>query len=183
MIHQLHYDWNALVAAIGRKDIATFSFSHPAFFAEMDKALADTPIATWQAYLRWHLIDTAAPYLSKSFVDADFDFSGRTLRGAKELRPRWKRAVDAVNANLGEALGELFVAKTFPPEAKAEMLTLVQNLLKALKHRLQNLDWMSEATKQEAMAKFATFTPKIGYPAQWRDYAKLEARHPQTKKA
>ena len=169
-----HYDWNALVAAIGRKDIATFSFSHPAFFAEMDKALADTPIATWQAYLRWHLIDTAAPYLSKSFVDADFDFSGRTLRGAKELRPRWKRAVDAVNANLGEALGELFVAKTFPPEAKAEMLTLVQNLLKALKHRLQNLDWMSEATKQEAMAKFATFTPKIGYPDQWRDYAKLE---------
>ena len=171
-----NFDWNALLAAIGRKDIQTFSLSHPAFFAEMDKALADTPVATWQAYLRWHLIDTAAPYLSKAFVDADFDFSGRTLRGAKELRPRWKRAVDAVNGNLGEALGELFVAKTFPPEAKAEMQTLVQNLLKALKHRLQNLDWMSEATKQEAMAKFATFTPKIGYPDQWRDYSKLEIK-------
>lgn len=171
-----NFDWNALLAAIGRKDITTFSLSHPAFFAEMDKALADTPVATWQAYLRWHLIDTAAPYLSKAFVDADFDFSGRTLRGAKELRPRWKRAVDAVNGNLGEALGELFVAKTFPPEAKAEMQTLVQNLLKALKHRLQNLDWMSEATKQEAMAKFATFTPKIGYPDQWRDYSKLEIK-------
>ena len=171
-----NFDWNALLAAIGRKDITTFSLSHPAFFAEMDKALADTPVATWQAYLRWHLIDTAAPYLSKSFVDADFDFSGRTLRGAKELRPRWKRAVDAVNGNLGEALGELFVVKTFPPEAKAEMQTLVQNLLKALKHRLQNLDWMSEATKQEAMAKFATFTPKIGYPDQWRDYSKLEIK-------
>jgi putative endopeptidase len=171
-----NFDWNALLAAIGRKDITTFSLSHPVFFAEMDKALADTPVATWQAYLRWHLIDTAAPYLSKAFVDADFDFSGRTLRGAKELRPRWKRVVDSVNGNLGEALGELFVAKTFPPEAKAEMLTMVRNLLTALKQRLQNLDWMSEETKQEAMAKFATFTPKIGYPDRWRDYSKLEIK-------
>jgi putative endopeptidase len=171
-----NFDWSALLAAIDRKDIRTFSLSHPAFFAEMDKALADTPIDAWKAYLRWHLVDTAAPYLSKAFVEADFDFSGRTLRGAKELRPRWKRAVDAVNANLGEALGELFVAKTFPPEAKAEMQTLVQNLLKALKQRLQNLEWMGEATKQEAMAKFATFTPKIGYPDRWRDYSKLEIR-------
>lgn len=171
-----NFDWSALLAAIDRKDIRTFSLSHPAFFAEMDKALADTPIDAWKAYLRWHLVDTAAPYLSKTFVEADFDFSGRTLRGAKELRPRWKRAVDAVNANLGEALGELFVAKTFPPEAKAEMQTLVQNLLKALKQRLQNLEWMGEATKQEAMAKFATFTPKIGYPDRWRDYSKLEIR-------
>ncbi len=171
-----NFDWSALLAAIDRKDIRTFSLSHPAFFAEMDKALADTPIDAWKAYLRWHLVDTAAPYLSKPFVEADFDFSGRTLRGAKELRPRWKRAVDAVNANLGEALGELFVAKTFPPEAKAEMQTLVQNLLKALKQRLQNLEWMGEATKQEAMAKFATFTPKIGYPDRWRDYSKLEIR-------
>ena len=171
-----NFDWNALLAAIDRKDITAFSLSHPAFFAEMDRALADTPIDTWKAYLRWHLVDTAAPYLSKAFVEADFDFSGRTLRGAKELRPRWKRAVDAVNANLGEALGELFVAKTFPPEAKAEMQTLVQNLLKALKQRLQDLEWMGEATKQEAMAKFATFTPKIGYPDRWRDYSKLEIK-------
>jgi putative endopeptidase len=171
-----NFDWNALLAAIDRKDIRSFSLSHPAFFAEMDKALADTPIDAWKAYLRWHLVDTAAPYLSKAFVEADFDFGGRTLRGAKELRPRWKRAVDAVNANLGEALGELFVAKTFPPEAKAEMQTLVQNLLKSLRQRLQNLDWMGEATKQEAMAKFATFTPKIGYPDRWRDYSKLEIK-------
>jgi len=169
-----HFDWNALLAAIDRKDITTFSFSHPVFFAEMDKALADTPISAWQAYLRWHLIDTAAPYLSTAFVNADFDFSGRTLRGAKELRPRWKRAVDAVNGNLGEALGELFVAKAFPPEAKAEMLNLVQNLQKALKARLLKLDWMSDATKQEALAKFETFTPKIGYPDKWRDYTKLD---------
>jgi putative endopeptidase len=171
-----NFAWDALFAAIGRKDISRFSLSHPLFFAEMDKALADAPIATWQAYLRWNLIDTAAPYLSKQFVEADFDFGDRTLRGAKELRPRWKRAVDSVNANLGEAAGELYVAKTFSPEAKAQMLELVQNLQKALKVRLTKLEWMGEATKKEALGKFATFTPKIGYPDKWRDYSKLEIK-------
>ncbi len=171
-----NYAWNELLGAIGRKDVATFSLSHPLFFAEMDKTLSDTPIATWQAYLRWNLIGTAAPYLSQQFVEADFDFGGRTLRGAKELRPRWKRVIDSVNGNLGEALGELFVAKTFPPEAKAQMLELVGNLQQALKARLMKLDWMSDATKKEAMAKFDTFTPKIGYPDKWRDYAKLEIK-------
>ncbi|MCC6560445.1 MAG: M13 family metallopeptidase [Xanthomonadales bacterium] len=171
-----NYAWNELFASVGRKDVATFSLSHPLFFAEMDKTLSDTPIATWQAYLRWNLIGTAAPYLSKQFVEADFDFGGRTLRGAKELRPRWKRVIDSVNGNLGEALGELFVAKTFPPEAKAQMLELVGNLQQALKARLMKLDWMSDATKKEAMAKFDTFTPKIGYPDKWRDYSALEIK-------
>ncbi|MBI2397998.1 MAG: M13 family metallopeptidase [Xanthomonadales bacterium] len=171
-----HYDWNSLFEAIGRKDLRSFSLSHPLFFAEMDKALADAPLSTWQAYLRWHLVDTAAQYLSKDFVDADFDFGGRTLRGAKELRPRWKRAIEAVNGNLGEALGELFVAKTFPPEAKAQMLELVGNLQQALKARLKKLDWMGDTTKQEAMAKFDTFTPKIGYPDKWRDYSRLDIK-------
>jgi putative endopeptidase len=167
------YAWNDLLAAIGQEEVSQFSLSHPQFFVEMDKALGDTPIATWQAYLRWNLIDTAAPYLSKAFVEADFDFSGRTLRGAKELRERWKRVVDSVNANMGEALGELFVARTFSPEAKAQALELVQNLQKALKARLLKVDWMGEATKQEALGKFATFTAKIGYPDKWRDYSAL----------
>ncbi len=168
------YLWDGLLAAIGRSDVNKFSLSHPVFFAEMDKALTDTPISTWQAYLRWNIVDTAAPYLSMQFVQADFDFAGGTLRGAKELRERWKRVVDSVNANMGEALGELFVAKTFSPEAKAQALELVQNLQKALKVRLSKLDWMGEATKQEALAKFATFTSKIGYPDKWRDYSSLE---------
>lgn len=168
-----NYNWGALFKAIGREDITTFSFSHPKFFAEMDKALADTPVTTWKAYLRWNLVNNAADYLSKDFVDESFNFNGKTLRGTKELRPRWKRVADQVDTALGEALGQAFVEKSFSPASKQRMLELVNNLQRALKARLQKLDWMGDATKEQALAKFATFTPKIGYPDQWRDYSGL----------
>lgn len=168
-----NFNWKQLFAAIDREDVTQFSQSQPLFFAEMDKTLTDTPIKDWQAYLRWKLIKQAAPHLSKAFVDADFEFSGKTLNGTQELRPRWKRMIDQVNANIGEALGQEFVAEVFPSEAKAQALELVQNLQKALKARIEKLDWMSAETKQQALAKFATFTPKIGYPDQWRDYSAL----------
>ncbi|AVP96894.1 peptidase [Ahniella affigens] len=168
-----NYNWAALFKAIGRDDITTFSFSHPKFFAEMDKALGDTPISTWKAYLRWNLVHNAADYLSKDFVDASFDFNGKTLRGAKELRPRWKRVADQVDTALGEALGQAFVEKRFSAASKKRMLELVNNLQTSLKARLQKLDWMGDATKEQALAKFATFTPKIGYPDKWRDYSGL----------
>lgn len=168
-----NYDWSALFKAIGRDDITRFSFSHPKFFAEMNQALGDTPVRTWQAYLRWNLVHDAAEFLSKDFVDASFDFYGKTLRGTKELRPRWKRVADQVDTALGEALGQAFVEKRFSADSKKRMLELVNNLQTALKARLQKLDWMGEATKQQALAKFETFTPKIGYPDKWRDYSTL----------
>lgn len=168
-----NYNWSALFKAIGREDITTFSFSHPKFFAEMDKALGDTPVSTWKAYLRWNLVNNAADYLSKDFVDESFNFNGKTLRGTKVLRPRWKRVADQVDTALGEVLGQAFVEKSFSPASKKRMLELVNNLQIALKARLQKLDWMGDATKEQALAKFATFTPKIGYPDQWRDYSGL----------
>lgn len=171
-----HFDWAQLFAAIGHPGLDHFSQSQPDFFVEMDKALADTPIATWRAYLRWHTLDRAAAHLSKEFVNEDFAFNGTTLNGIKELRPRWKRVVDQVNGSLGEALGEQFVAEVFPPEAKSQALDLVRNLQAALKMRIEKLDWMGDATKQQALAKFATFTPKIGYPDHWRDYSALSIK-------
>jgi putative endopeptidase len=168
-----NFPWSAFFAALGRPDVETFALPHETFFATMDAALADVPVERWQAYLRWHLARGAAPYLSNAFVQRNFEFYDRTLAGAKALRPRWKRALDAINLYLGEALGELYVARTFPPEAKAKALTLIENLRAALKARLEGLDWMGEDTKRQALAKLATFTPKIGYPDAWRDYSKL----------
>jgi putative endopeptidase len=164
--------WSKYLAASGLK-LDTFSLAQPGFFAEADKMVGDVPVEQWQAYLRWNLVSFAAPYLSSPFVNEDFEFNGKVLTGAKELRPRWKRVMDVTSANIGEALGELYVARTFPPEAKAKGLALVQNLQKALKGRLEKLEWMGDETKKKAMEKFATFTPKIGYPDKWRDYSAL----------
>lgn len=168
-----HFPWSAMFKELGRGDVTRFSLSQPKFFAAADKALATVPIAHWQAYLRWHLVDGAAPALSKAFVDESFDFRGRTLRGMKELKPRWKRAIDATNGALGFAVGEVYVQRTFPPEAKQRALVLVKNLEVALRARLEKLDWMSAETKKSAYAKLETLTPKIGYPDKWRDYSAL----------
>ena len=167
-----HFDWAAYFAANGVK-IESFSLAHPDFFAELDKMLADVPTAQWQAYLRWHLARNASPYLSKAFVDEDFAFYQATLRGAKEIKPRYKRVVESIDDNLGEAMGELFVARAFPPESKAKALDLINNLRTALKAHLEKLPWMGEETRKQALVKLSTFTPKIGYPDKWRDYSKL----------
>ena len=164
--------WSKYLAANGLA-LDTFSLAQPGFFDEANKMVADVPVEQWQAYLRWNLVSFAAPYLSSAFVNEDFEFNGKALTGAKELRPRWKRVMDVTSNNLGEALGELYVARTFPPEAKAKGLALVQNLQKALKARLEKLEWMGDETKKKAMEKFASFTPKIGYPDKWRDYSAL----------
>ena len=168
-----HFSWSAFYETLDRPDVTRFSLAQPKFFAAADVALTKVPVAHWQAYLRWHLLDSAAPALAKDFVDADFDFHGRTLHGTQELKPRWKRAIDATNHALGFAVGESYVAHTFPPEAKARAQALVNNLEGALRARLAKLDWMSEDTKKAAYAKLETLVPKIGYPDQWRDYSKL----------
>jgi putative endopeptidase len=174
--HTPHFDWRAYFAALELDEIERFSLAQPAFFSEVDRLLADLPTSHWQAYLRWNLVDAAAPYLSSAFVEQDFAFKGKTLTGAKVLRPRWKRVMDTTSSHLSEALGEMYVARTFPPEAKAKGLALVQDLQAALKSRLAALDWMSDETKARAMEKFATFSPKIGYPDRWRDYSRLEIK-------
>lgn len=168
-----HFSWAAYFGALGRDDITRFSLAQPQFFAAMDKALADVPLAHWQAYLRFHLIDDAAAYLSTPFVDAQFAFRSKTLRGVEVLKPRWRRAIDATNAALGEAVGEIYVARVFPPAAKAGAQQLVENLKKALRARIGKLAWMDAATKQAAYAKLDTLVAKIGYPERWRDYSGL----------
>ncbi|QNN48234.1 peptidase [Thermomonas brevis] len=147
-----------------------FSLSQPKFFAEFDKMLADVPAAQWQAYLRINAIDGMAPFLAAKFGDERFDFFSRTLRGQKEQKARWKRVMDTVEGSAGEALGQLYVKQYFPAESKAQMETLVQNLRDALKARIEKLDWMSAETKAKAMEKWASFTPKIGYPDKWRSW-------------
>jgi putative endopeptidase len=169
-----HFEWAAFFKAQGANVTDGFSLSHPKFFAEMDKMLADVPVADWQAYLRFHAINAAAPYLSKPFQQEDFAFNEQTLNGQKEMKARWKIALDTVNDGMGMALGELYVAKTFSPDSKQRAQELVNNLRTAYKARIENLEWMSPATKQKALEKWASFVPKIGYPDKWRDWSGLQ---------
>src|SRR3954471_16943477 len=135
-----------------------------------------TTLPTLKAYLTYHYLSDHASYLPKKFDDARFDFYGRTLRGQPQQRERWKRAVDEVNDSLGEQVGQVYVAKYFPPESKAMMQQLVANLRASLSERIDQLDWMTPQTKQRAHEKLATFTPKIGYPDRWKDYSGLEVK-------
>ncbi|SFS05154.1 putative endopeptidase [Dyella sp. OK004] len=171
-----HFEWTAFFKAQGADVKDGFSLSHPKFFAEFDKMLADVPVTDWQAYLRFHAIDGAAPYLSKAFQQEDFDFNAKTLNGQKEMKARWKRTLDTVNEDMGMALGQLYVAKTFTPDSKQRAQALVDNLRVAYKARIEKLEWMSDATKQKALEKWASFTPKIGYPDKWRDWSGLQIK-------
>jgi len=168
-----HFSWTTFLAAQGLKDVQGFSLSHPEWFAEFDKMLTEVPIEQWKAYLRFHAVDEASPYLSRAFVEEHFDFNQHKLRGQKEIEPRWKRVLGAVNGHMGQAMGQLYVKDNFPPAAKKSAEELVANLRLALKARIEKLDWMSEATKTKALEKLSTFTPKIGYPEKWRDWTGL----------
>ena len=164
-----NFPWSAFFSANGVQ-ASGFSLSQPKFFDEFNKMLVDVPAAQWQAYLRAHMIDGMAPMLSSKFADERFSFFSRTLRGQQQQKPRWKRVLDGVEGSVGEALGQLYVREYFPAESKAQMETLVQNLRLALKARLENLEWMSPETRKKAMEKWASFTPKIGYPDHWRSW-------------
>ncbi|KRG63130.1 peptidase [Stenotrophomonas humi] len=168
-----NFSWTALFDTLQIPAKDKFSLAQPGFFGEVDKMLADVPAATWQAYLRFHTVDNAAPYLSKNFEQANFDFFNKTLRGQQEMQPRWKRVLESVNGSMGEALGRLYVDAVFPAESKVAMQHLVENLSVALKARLEGLPWMGDDTKKKALEKWASFTPKIGYPDKWRDFSGL----------
>jgi putative endopeptidase len=168
------FDWNAYIAASdvpgGDADIILYQASYLKGFGEI---AANTPLPVWKTYLKWQVLREFGPYLSKTFVDERFAFYGTILSGIPENRPRWQRGVILVNEAIGEALGHVYVARYFPPESKARMEKLVANLLAAYKQSIDGLDWMGPATRKEAHAKLARITPKIGYPAKWRDYSKL----------
>ncbi|EQD55481.1 peptidase, m13 family, partial [mine drainage metagenome] len=165
-----NFSWRKFFAAQGVNVGQGFSLSQPKFFAEVSTMIGAEPIATWRAYLRFHEISGSAPYLSKPFVDARFDFYSKTLGGQPQIEPRWKRVLGAVNGEMGMALGELYVARTFTPAAKARALAMVNNLHVALKQHIEAVSWMSPATKAKAMEKWKTLLPKIGYPDKWRDW-------------
>jgi len=168
-----NFSWEDYFKLQGRPDIKTINVAQPDFFKALDAQLTATQIADWKVYLRWHLVNSAAAALPEAFVNEEFDFRGKTLTGAKEIQPRWKRCVQATDRHLGEALGQLYVEKYFPPEAKAHALIMVRNLVAALHDDLQTLSWMSPETRAQATAKLEAFAIKIGYTDKWRDYSKL----------
>ena len=165
------WSWENYFQDIGYTNIEFVDVSAPKFFETLDQVLKGTPLEIWKTYLRWHLVNSTAAYLSDPFVDENFNFNGRVLQGTKELLPRWKRCVTATDRQLGEALGQIYAQKYFPPEAKSRALEMVNHLTEALHDDLQTLPWMSPATRQQALAKLAAFNRKIGYPDKWRDYS------------
>jgi len=169
-----NFPWTRFFESQGVAVPEKFSLAIPDFHKEVSAMLGDTPVADWQAYLRYHLVDGASPYLGDAFVQENFDFYGNKLRGQKELKAREKRVLDTLNDEAGETLGQLYVQVAFPADSKARMETLVKNLSEALKVRIENLDWMTDETKAKAMEKWASFTPKIGYPDKWRDWSGLQ---------
>jgi len=146
----------------------------PSFFEGLGAILASFDIDAWKAWLKWHIISGAAPYLSDDFTNENFSFFGKTLSGTPELRERWKRAVSMIEGSLGEAVGKVYVQKYFPAEAKARMENLVANLIEAYRVSINELEWMSPDTKVKALEKLGKFRPKIGYPDKWRDYSALQ---------
>ena len=172
-----NFSWSAFFNAQGITAPETFSLAIPTFHQEVSKMLGDTDPAAWRAYLRFHTVDGASPYLSSDFVQENYAFYGKELNGQKELKARWKRVLGTIEGEAGDAFGQMYVKVAFSPEAKAKMEGLVKNLAAALKERIENLSWMSAETKAKAIAKWETFTPKIGYPDKWRDWSGLSTTH------
>ncbi len=166
--------WTPFLTAAGVAAQPRVIVANPSAVAGTAKLIAEVPLPTWQAYLTFHLLDAWAPLLPAAFVDANFAFHGTALSGTPANQERWKRGVDLTTEALGEAVGKLYVAQYFPPEAKAKADDLVRNIIAAMDARLGRLTWMDAATKVQARAKLAAFTPKIGYPTHWRDYTALQ---------
>lgn len=170
------YPWQQMLTAARFDDQKEFVVSELDAVGSLAKAFTKVPVASWRSYMSYHYLAAVAPLLTKALDDEHFDFYGRALNGQPEQRERWKRAVDGVNGAVGEAVGQLYVQRHFPPQSKAQMLELVENLRRAYAQRIQQLPWMSADTKKVALEKLATFRPKIGYPDKWRDYSKLDIR-------
>jgi endothelin-converting enzyme/putative endopeptidase len=167
------FDWAKYFRGIGAPPITAINVSEPEFFKAFNQMIASTPNDDVRAYLRWQLLHSNAFVLSKPFVDENFRFYNTVLQGVQEQRPRWKRCVNNVDSDLGEALGQSFVKETFGPQAKSDMLQMVADVANALERDITTLDWMTDATKQQAIGKLHGMANKIGYPDKWRDYSAL----------
>ncbi|MGB8917850.1 MAG: M13 family metallopeptidase, partial [Candidatus Sulfotelmatobacter sp.] len=168
------FQWQVYFAKVGLRSLGSLNVTSPGFFKAMNEELEKENLADWKVYLRWHLVHAYAPFLSSVFLNENFAFYGKTLRGQQELQPRWKRCTEYVDDDLGEALGQAYVEKYFSPQAKQEALKMVKEIDAAMEHDIDSLPWMSAATKQQALVKLHGMANKIGYPDKWRDYSKLE---------
>lgn len=169
-------DWDVYFESMGLMEIEYLDAKQLPFYGALDEFLKNVSIDEQKYYLAFNLLNASAPYLSDEFVAAEFDFYGKTMSGKQEQQPRWKRSLSTVNGALGEAVGQMYVAKYFPASSKEKMLTLVGNLQKALSERIAGLEWMSDETKAKAQEKLSAFIVKIGYPDKWRDYTALEIK-------
>ncbi|MET0646744.1 MAG: M13 family metallopeptidase [Pyrinomonadaceae bacterium] len=169
-----HFDWGLYFRNIGLPEVAKINVGHPPYFAALDRMLTEVPVEDWKTYLRWHLANAASNTLSAKFVEESFNFNGRFLNGTQEQLPRWKRCVASTDRALGEALGQLYIDRTFTPQAKARAQEMVKNLVAALREDLQTLSWMGDETRRRAIAKLDAFVRKIGYPDRWRSYEPLQ---------
>ncbi len=167
------FDWPAFLQAADLAGLDTLIIRQPDYAKVLASLMQDVPLAHWRAYLRWQSLSMAAPFLTQPFVDADFEFFGRHLRGIDQNRPRWKRGVEVVEDMMGDALGRIYVQRYFKPEAKARIEALVENLRRAFSQAINELDWMSAQTREEAQAKLARFSTKLGYPKHWKSYQGL----------
>jgi len=167
-------NWRDLFNKLNLNDLQEINVSQPFFFKEFGKMISEMDISIWKTWLHWTIINNNSEFLSSDFINANFEFYGTFLSGKNKLLPLWKRVLASSNSALGEAIGELYVAKYFPPQAKIKMLTLVNNLKLSLEGRIQNLEWMSDSTKVKALEKLDSMIVKIGYPDKWRNYNLLE---------
>ena len=168
------FSFTNYLTSVGTPALDSLNVVEPNFFKALDAELKSVSLDDLKTYLRWHLVHSQAESLPRAFQDENFNFYGKTMRGAKEMQARWKRCVTATDGDLGEALGQVFVEKYYPPEAKARTLKMVNQLEAALRQDISDLPWMSEVTKKQALVKLAAIQNKIGYPAKWRDYTALK---------
>ncbi len=168
------FNWDAWLAEVGVGELDSLVLYMVDYLRALDDIILDTDLDTWKTYLTWNAINTDAGILNEDLDKQNFEFYGKTLSGTEEQRPMWRRGVNAVNGSLGEVVGKVYVSKHFPPEAKARMDELVGNLVLAYEKSIKELEWMSEETKVEALRKLSKFSPKIGYPDEWRDYSTLD---------
>jgi len=167
------FDWEAYFTNLGVSNPGEINVSQPDFFKGVSVIMANNSVDDWKVYLTWNVLDNYANYLSSDFVNQNFEFFGKVLTGAQEIQPRWKRVLNNTSGRLGEAIGQLYVEKHFPPESKQRMLVLVENLRLSFADRIKGLDWMSPETKEKALEKLETITVKVGYPDKWKDYSSL----------
>ncbi len=170
------FDWDTYLQATGAGNVQTINVTQPAFFQALEKQIQSSSLDDWKAYLRWHVVHAKAPYLSSKFVNQNFDFYSRTLRGVQQVPARWKRCVGYVDRQLGEALGQEFVRRTFTPQMKSATNRMTRQIEDAMEQDIRQLTWMSEPTRQQALLKLHAMVNKVGYPEKWRDYSSVVIR-------